>query len=81
MGYHKNNIEKGDLGTFSKITEEYQELEDAVEQANKILMMCECADLIGAIEAFAVEKLGVTLEELIEFKNLTKSAFEDGSRT
>jgi hypothetical protein len=29
MGYHKTKIEKGILGEFSKIKEEFQELEDA----------------------------------------------------
>lgn len=30
MGYHKLEITKGVLGQFSKITEEYEELSDAV---------------------------------------------------
>jgi phosphoribosyl-ATP pyrophosphohydrolase len=80
MGYHINKIDKGVLGKFSKIREEVQELFDAEEQRNRVLVLCELADLIGAIEAFAVEEHNITLDELIEMKEMTKSAFEEGKR-
>ena len=35
MGYHLRKIEKGTLGEFSKIKEEFEELEDANKQSNK----------------------------------------------
>ena len=78
-GYHKRAIKKGVLGEFSKIQEEIQELEDGHEQKNKLLELCEMADLLGAIEAY-VAKYNLTLEDLIAMKELTKRAFKDGSR-
>lgn len=80
MGYHENNIIKGVLGEFSKIQEEYQELEDAICQQDKILQICELTDLIGAIETFAACKFNLTLDDLIKFSNKTKSSFREGKR-
>ena len=79
MGYHNRVIFKGKYGEFSKIEEEMDELKNAIEQNNKILMICEMSDLIGAIEEFAV-KQGITLKDLKEFSDLTKSAFKEGKR-
>jgi len=80
MGYHIKEIEKGILGEFSKIKEEYQELEDAFEQRDKILQLCELSDLIGAIEFYCQEKFKITLEDLKSFSDKTKSAFKEGKR-
>ncbi len=79
MSYHIKHIEKGKLGEVSKILEEFEEFFDAVEQRNKLLQLCELADLIGAIELY-VAKFNISLEDLIHMKNLTQSAFKDGSR-
>lgn len=79
MGYHKREITKGKLGDFSKITEEYEELLDAIEQKDVILQLCELSDLIGAIESF-IEQKGFTLQDLINFSNKTKQAFKEGKR-
>jgi hypothetical protein len=51
-GYHLNDIPKGELGKWSKITEEWAEFEDAKQQGSKILMLVELADVFGAIKAF-----------------------------
>lgn len=51
MGYHTKHIEKGTLGEFSKIREEYEELTDAVNQGSKVMEICEMCDLIGAIKS------------------------------
>jgi len=80
MGYHKINIKKGTLGEFSKIQEEFDELTDAVEQDSHILILCELADLVGAIESYSQTKWNITLEQIIDMKNKTKSAFLDGKR-
>lgn len=80
MGYRKINIDKGELGEFSKIKEEYYELTDAVDQNTKVLMICELCDLIGAIEAFSEKHFNLTLNDLIHMKQLTKSSFEEGKR-
>ena len=80
MGYHIKEIPRGIFGEFSKIKEEFVELEDAWEQRDKILQLCELADLIGAIEAYADRKLDTKLSEIIEFMEKTKEAFRDGDR-
>jgi len=79
MGYHITKIKKGKKGQFSKIVEEFEELNDAHKQNNIILELCEICDLIGAIELY-IQKNDLTLDDIIKMKNLTKSAFEDGSR-
>jgi hypothetical protein len=80
MGYHKNKIPKFTFGTSGKITEEYLEWKDAATQNNKILELCELADLIGAIEGHIKNAYNLTLDDLIVMKNATKTAFLDGSR-
>lgn len=79
MGYHKVKIKKGVNGEYSKIREEFDELTDAHQQENSILEICELCDLIGAIEMYA-NKWNLSLNDLIEMKEATRKAFEDGSR-
>lgn len=79
MGYHKRRIEKGELGHFSKIKEEFEELEDAYEQENSILQLCELSDLLGAIEEY-LKNFNMELKDLKDFSDLTKSAFLEGKR-
>jgi len=79
MGYHKNKIEKGKLGEFSKIKEEFLETEDAFQQDNKIMLLLELSDMLGAIEDF-LKKYNMDIEDLIKMKNATQSAFKDGTR-
>jgi hypothetical protein len=79
-GYHLKTIEKGTFGEFSKIREEFEELEEALDQGVMIMALVEASDLIGAIEAWAVSN-GSSLEELIKMKTVTHRAFESGSRT
>lgn len=80
MGYHTRTIKKGELGEFSKVEEEIEELMDAAQQGVHPLIICELADLIGAIEAFAEKRYNLSLDDLIKFKELTKSAFKEGKR-
>jgi len=80
MGYHTRKISRGTFGEPSKIREEFEEFEDAHFQGNTVMKLVELCDLIGAIEAYAVKKHNITLEELIIMKNATKSAFEEGER-
>lgn len=80
MGYHKTKITKGILGEFSKINEEFEELTDANNQDNKVLIICELCDLIGAIEAYSTQNFNLSLDDLIKMKDATKSAFQDGKR-
>ena len=74
-GYHRREIPKGELGEFSKITEEFTELYDAVEQQNSVLELCEMADLIGAIKHY-----NIGLNKLIQFMECTENAFKSGKR-
>lgn len=81
MGYHKRAIIiKGVLGETSKIKEELDELEEALEQDNKILALCELSDLYGAVEAVAYS-LGVSMEDVQKMAAATKRAFQSGERT
>jgi hypothetical protein len=51
-GYHITKINKGVLGEWSKIKEEWEEFEDAKAQGSKIMMMVELSDVYGAVQAF-----------------------------
>ncbi len=79
MGYHIRTIAKGILGQTSKIREELEELEDAIEQNVKIMALVELSDLYGAVKAMATT-LGTTMEELKAMQEVTARAFQDGSR-
>lgn len=81
MGYHlRPIIVQGTFGETSKIKEELDELEEALEQDNKILALVEIADLYGALEAVA-EKLGVTMDDVKKMAAATKRSFQSGERT
>lgn len=79
MGYHTREIKKGTLGEVSKIREELEELEDAQMQGSKVLIICELTDLVGAIEEYA-KKFNLTIDDLVQFSDMTKSAFIEGKR-
>ena len=48
LGYHINFINKGVLGSFSKIEEEFNEFKDAHNQKSVIMELLELSDIIGA---------------------------------
>ncbi len=80
MGYHLREIApKGAYGEPSKIHEELDELEEALEQDNRILALVELSDIYGALEAVA-ERLGTNMADLQKMSAATKRAFKDGSR-
>ncbi len=79
MGYHINEIERGEFGEFSKIREEFLECEDALQQGNKVMLLVELSDLIGAIEGYC-SKYNLKLDDLLKMKEATKRAFKDGTR-
>ena len=80
MGYHKRDIKKGIYGEFSKIEEEFSELQDAFEQNDKILQIVEICDLLGAIEEYSRRNFGLSVSDLKSFSDKTKSAFISGDR-
>jgi len=80
MGYHLREIQtRGTFGEPSKIREELEELEEALEQQNPILALCELSDLYGALEGVA-RKLGTSMDDVRKMAEATKRAFEDGTR-
>jgi hypothetical protein len=79
-GYHQKTIEKGVIGYFSKVKEEFEELEDAVEQGARIMELCEIADLYGALEAYVEMQYLMSMEDVKVMSDLTKKAFKDGTR-
>lgn len=81
-GYHLTEIPRGVYGEISKILEEAAELKDAMEQANKVMVLIELADLIGAIDGYLENYYGdkMTVDNLITMAFTTKRAFESGHR-
>ncbi len=79
VGYHVSEIPKGELGSFSKIREEYLEFEDALHQGCLVMGFVELSDLVGAIKAYCAN-FNLTLEDLDKFSDITKRAFENGHR-
>lgn len=80
MGYHLNEIPKGQLGESSKIMEELLELQDAEAQDNKILALVELADIYGAINLYLQKHFMLSMEDLKKMSDATARAFKDGSR-
>jgi len=78
-GYHLGVIPKGKLGEISKITEEYLEFVDSVEQGAVVMGLLELSDLLGAIESY-ISKFNMSLDDLKIMKDLTARAFTNGTR-
>ena len=81
-GYHKKHIPKGEFGKFSKIREEFLEFEDAHEQKDRIMELCEMSDILGAMRAYLNEQYGghVKFKHLIRLAKGTHRAFLNGDR-
>lgn len=71
--WHKKKIEKGIYGQFSKVLEEVQEAEDALEQENHLMHLIELSDIIGAVEGI-VTKYGLSLNDLKLFSDKVKES-------
>lgn len=82
MAYHVRHINKGHLGELSKVREELDEALDAESQGVDIMVLLELSDLIGAVEAYLEKNYpGISLDDLIKMKDVTRRAFESGART
>lgn len=80
-GYHIAVIPKGELGEFTKVLEEFNELQDALDQGSKVMALVELSDMMGAIQAYLDNHFpGFTIDDLKKFSNITKRAFENGHR-
>jgi hypothetical protein len=81
MAYHIRKIQKGTIGFSSKIREELEELEDAEAQGNKVLALCELADLVGAIDCYLkVHFHQVNIDDLHKMAKANAKAFQKGER-
>lgn len=78
-GYHITKIEKGELGQFSKIEEEFLEAKDALQQNVPLMVLIELSDMLGAIEHYA-KQYNMTLDDLIKMNKVTQRAFINGRR-
>jgi hypothetical protein len=80
MGYHKREIPRGTYGEFSKVVEELEELKDAQEQGCRILELVEITDLYGALAGYVEKHFGMTMDDVKQMAELTRSAFSEGER-
>lgn len=80
MWYHKKKIPEWIYWEISKITEEYEEFIDAVEQKSKLLELVELSDMIWAIDWYVNKKYNMNIDDLITMAKLTHNSFKDGSR-
>ena len=80
-GYHLRDIPRGTFGEVSKITEEYEEFLESLEQKNPIMAMVELSDIIGAIEGYAEKHFKISLDDILALKNATQRAFKSGCRS
>lgn len=80
-GYSVRDIPKGELGEFSKIYEELQELKDAIDQGAGVMGLVELSDMYGAMESYLERHFpGFTMEDVKRMSNITKRAFQSGRR-
>lgn len=80
-GYHIRDIPRGEIGDVSKIREELEELEDAIDQGVRIMQLCELSDIVQAIRLnLRKHHPGVTLDDLVQMADVTERAFADGTR-
>jgi hypothetical protein len=54
-GYHLYEIPKGQMGQYSKVTEEFMEFQDALTQECSIMAILELADLVGSAKYYFFE--------------------------
>ena len=69
MGFHTRTITQGVYGELSKVREELEEAEDAMEQGQKLILFTELADIVGAVEGVALAH-GITLEDLLKYARI-----------
>lgn len=81
-GYHKREIKKGIVGSISKIREELEELEDAAEQGNLIMCLCELSDIWLAMDRYIQNKFGgeFAMDDIACMARATERAFDSGHR-
>lgn len=80
-GYHLTSIAKGTYGEIDKIYEEVEELKDAKQQDNTLMVLLEMSDIIGAIRGYLTQHHPeLSLTDLIVMADATERAFLTGVR-
>lgn len=72
--FHVMPVRQGTYGELSKIQEELDEALDAETRGQKLLLMIELSDIIGAVAGVA-ERHGYSLDDLIQFSELRRNVF------
>jgi len=69
--FHIKKIKRGKYGELSKILEEVEEAIDAEFQKDRVMLLIELSDIVGAVEGvLKKQKFNITVEELIKFARL-----------
>lgn len=78
--YHLRKIKiEGVYGQISKVYEELDEYEEAMEQGNRIMALLELSDVFGALEAVVISH-GFNMQDITRMSSATKRAFGSGHR-
>lgn len=68
FSFHKRPIApEGVLGEFSKIEEEVDEMREGIEQGDRMLVLIELCDLLGAVDEYAKKQYNLSLAELAQY--------------
>lgn len=78
-GYHLRTVPKAPFGTADKVLEEALELVDAYRQGAKVMALCECADIVGAVQAY-LDHEGGNFDDIRRMAAITSRAFASGRR-
>lgn len=80
-GYHLSPIPKGTYGDLDKVYEEMAEVKDAENQGNRLMVLVELSDVMGAIRGFLEQHHPeMSLTDLIVMADATRRAFITGAR-
>jgi hypothetical protein len=75
-GYHVRHINRGTYGDASKITEEAEELADAIEQGCRLMVLVELSDIYGAMQGFLEKHFPrFTMDDIKQMSDITRRAF------
>ncbi|RDJ35339.1 MAG: hypothetical protein DWQ19_11025 [Crenarchaeota archaeon] len=81
MTYHINEIPRGEFGELSKIQEEVLEAIDSEKQNNRIMLLVELSDIIGAVSGYLEKHYpNFKIDDLITMAEATHRAFASGTR-
>ena len=76
MGYHIRNIPRGTLGEWSKVSEEIEEIIDALEQNLKPMVLIELCDCLGAVRATLDSNDGFKFENCVYVTSTERNQYQ-----